>query len=67
MVDGEPAVPDALKRLDNVVLTPHSAGRSPEAVDATVMLFLDNASAHFAGKPVLTPVAAAGAARLAAG
>ncbi|MNU00277.1 hypothetical protein D3C72_2433620 [compost metagenome] len=56
MVDGEPAVPDALKQLDNVVLTPHSAGRSPEAVAATVALFLGNARAHFAGKPVLTPV-----------
>ncbi|MEN4923121.1 2-hydroxyacid dehydrogenase [Achromobacter spanius] len=56
VVDGEPVIPDALKQLDNVVLTPHSAGRSPEAVAATVALFLDNATAHFAGKPVLTPV-----------
>ncbi|WP_088156366.1 2-hydroxyacid dehydrogenase [Achromobacter xylosoxidans] len=56
VVDGEPEVPQALIALDNVVLTPHSAGRSPEAVHATVTLFLDNATAHFAGKPVLTPV-----------
>lgn len=56
VVDGEPQVPEALKRLDNVVLTPHSAGRSPEAVAATVALFLQNATAHFGGKPVLTPV-----------
>lgn len=56
VVDGEPAVPKALLELDNVVLTPHSAGRSPEAVHGTVALFLDNATAHFAGKPVLTPV-----------
>lgn len=56
VVDGEPEVPKALIELDNVVLTPHSAGRSPEAVHATVALFLDNATAHFAGKPVLTPV-----------
>jgi lactate dehydrogenase-like 2-hydroxyacid dehydrogenase len=65
VVDGEPSIPEALRQLDNVVLTPHSAGRSPEAVDATVALFLDNAGAHFAGRPVLTPVAA-GAARSAA-
>jgi lactate dehydrogenase-like 2-hydroxyacid dehydrogenase len=56
VVDGEPTIPEALKRLDNVVLTPHSAGRSPEAVAATVALFLENATAHFGGKPVLTPV-----------
>jgi lactate dehydrogenase-like 2-hydroxyacid dehydrogenase len=56
VVDGEPHIPEALKQLDNVVLTPHSAGRSPEAVAATVALFLENASAHFSGKPALTPV-----------
>ncbi|WAI81418.1 MULTISPECIES: 2-hydroxyacid dehydrogenase [Achromobacter] len=56
VVDGEPHIPAALKQLDNVVLTPHSAGRSPEAVAATVALFLQNATAHFDGKPVLTPV-----------
>lgn len=56
VVDGEPHVPDALKQLGNVVLTPHSAGRSPEAVAATVALFLQNATAHFGGQPVLTPV-----------
>lgn len=58
VVDGEPVIPEMLKQLDNVVLTPHSAGRSPEAVAATVALFLDNATAHFAGKAVLTPVVA---------
>lgn len=56
VVDGEPCIPDALIALDNVVLTPHSAGRSPEAVAATVALFLDNATAHFSDNPVLTPV-----------
>ena len=56
VVEGEPVVPPALLKLDNVVLTPHSAGRSPEAVSATVALFLENATAHFAGRPVLTPV-----------
>jgi len=56
VVDGEPVVPDALKALTNVVLTPHSAGRSPEAVEATVTLFLQNATAHFSGQAVLTPV-----------
>lgn len=54
----EPRVPDALKVLDNVVLTPHVAGLSPDAVRATVVLVVDNLLAHFAGRPVLTPISA---------
>jgi len=54
--DDEPAVPDALKALDNTVLTPHVAGQSPEAARDTVALVLRNLQAFFAGEPVLTPV-----------
>lgn len=54
--DDEPQVPDALKRLSNVVLTPHVGGLSPEASQGTVQLVADNLQAFFAGKPVLTPV-----------
>jgi lactate dehydrogenase-like 2-hydroxyacid dehydrogenase len=54
--DDEPQVPDALKRLENVVLTPHVGGLSPEASEATVQMVADNLLAFFAGKPVLTPV-----------
>ncbi|HEY0288837.1 MAG TPA: 2-hydroxyacid dehydrogenase [Pseudomonas sp.] len=54
--DDEPQVPDALKMLSNVVLTPHVAGLSPQASQATVQLVADNLLAFFAGKPVLTPV-----------
>lgn len=54
--DDEPNVPDALKTLDNVVLTPHVAGLSPEAVRATVEMVTQNLLAHFSGRPVLTPV-----------
>ncbi|WP_460416177.1 2-hydroxyacid dehydrogenase [Pseudomonas sp. microsymbiont 2] len=54
--DDEPAVPDALKRLGNTVLTPHVAGQSPEAARDTVTLVLRNLQAFFAGEPVLTPV-----------
>jgi D-3-phosphoglycerate dehydrogenase / 2-oxoglutarate reductase len=56
VIDGEPEVPQALRDLPNVVLTPHMAGRSPEAVHATITLVLSNLEAFFAGRPVLTPV-----------
>lgn len=54
--EDEPNVPDALKVLDNVVLTPHVAGLSPEAVQATVEMVAKNLLAYFSGRPVLTPV-----------
>ena len=58
--DDEPDVPDVLKGLDNVVLTPHVAGLSPEASEATVKLVAENLLAYFSGRPVLTPVALPG-------
>lgn len=54
--DDEPQVPDALKSLDNVVLTPHVAGLSPEASEDSVTMVRDNLLAFFAGKPVISPV-----------
>ncbi|MCQ6255004.1 2-hydroxyacid dehydrogenase [Pseudomonas sp. Q11] len=54
--DDEPEVPQALKNLPNVVLTPHVAGLSPEATRAMVELVGQNLTAFFSGKPVLTPV-----------
>lgn len=56
--DDEPAIPDALKALGNVVLTPHVAGQSPDAAHDTVQLVLKNLQAFFSGEPVLTPVTA---------
>jgi lactate dehydrogenase-like 2-hydroxyacid dehydrogenase len=56
VLEGEPDVPAELLGLENLVLTPHIAGRSPEAVAATVQLVIDNLNAHFSGQPVLTPV-----------
>ena len=55
--DDEPQVPDALKRLGNTVLTSHVAGLSPEAAHDTVQRVAENLVEHFAGRPVLTPVA----------
>lgn len=56
VLEGEPEVPAELAQLSNVVLTPHIAGRSPEAVAATLQLVIDNLSAHFSGQPAKTPV-----------
>lgn len=54
--EGEPQPPAALLALDSVVLTPHVAGWSPEAVQATVDLFLQNAQRFLAGQPLVTPL-----------
>lgn len=54
--ESEPAPPAELVDLDNVVITPHIAGRSPEALQASVTLVLDNLRAFFAGQPMATPL-----------
>jgi hydroxypyruvate reductase len=53
----EPHVPEALLGLDNVVLQPHQGSASEETRSAMGKLVLDNLAAHFAGRPLLTPVA----------
>jgi lactate dehydrogenase-like 2-hydroxyacid dehydrogenase len=52
----EPQVPEALFQLDNVVLQPHQGSASEETRAAMGRLMLDNLAAHFAGRPLLTPV-----------
>lgn len=54
--EGEPTPPVSLIGLENIILTPHVAGRSPEAVAASIQKFIDNATRHFAGHPVLTAI-----------
>ena len=54
--ESEPAPPAELLDLDNVVLTPHVAGWSPEAVQASVDRFMENARRHLAGEAPVTPV-----------
>jgi lactate dehydrogenase-like 2-hydroxyacid dehydrogenase len=54
--ESEPHAPELLVGLDNVVLTPHIAGWSPEAVLASVERFIANADGHFAGRGAVSPV-----------
>ena len=52
----EPRVPEAFFALDNVVLQPHVASATHQTRSAMGQLVIDNLAAHFAGKPLLTPV-----------
>jgi lactate dehydrogenase-like 2-hydroxyacid dehydrogenase len=52
----EPQVPLALAAMDNVVLTPHMASGTLETRTAMANLVLENLDAHFAGRPLPTPV-----------
>ncbi|OUM01568.1 2-hydroxyacid dehydrogenase [Variovorax sp. JS1663] len=54
--ESEPKRPEPLIGLDNVILTPHVAGWSPEATQASVDRFMANAEGHFAGRGVVSPV-----------
>ncbi|MFT3812277.1 MAG: 2-hydroxyacid dehydrogenase [Acidovorax sp.] len=54
--ESEPQPPSQLVGLDSVLLSPHVAGRSPEAVQATIDRFLANAEGHFAGRGVVSAV-----------
>lgn len=53
----EPAVPDELKTMQNVVLLPHIGSASVVTRNAMDQLVVDNLKNWFAGKPPLTPVA----------
>lgn len=54
--ESEPLPPAALFGFENVVLTPHIGGRAPEAMNASMQCFLDNARRHATGQPVTTPI-----------
>jgi len=59
VLEGEPAVPAVLPELlqfENVVVTPHVAGRAPESRAAATSMILASLDAHFAGKPLPSPV-----------
>lgn len=52
----EPRVPEAFFAMENVVLQPHVASATHPTRKAMGQLVVDNLAAHFAGKPLLTPV-----------
>ena len=58
VIEGEPEVPADLVALDNVLFTPHVAGRSPAAVAAQGAALAANLATHFAGQPLPSPVPA---------
>lgn len=54
--EDEPRVPEALFKLDNVVLSPHQGSATHKTRAAMGDLVVRNLAAHFAGDPLLTPV-----------
>ena len=54
--ENEPGAPDEFKALDNVVLSPHRAGVTYDAVRAQWEVAMKNLTAHFSGELLLTPI-----------
>jgi hydroxypyruvate reductase len=52
----EPNVPAALLELPNVVMQPHIGSATVDTRRAMGQLVVDNLAAHFAGRPLVTPV-----------
>jgi lactate dehydrogenase-like 2-hydroxyacid dehydrogenase len=56
VLEGEPVVPPALLALPNLMITPHMASLTFDAMSRAFDLAADNIEAHFAGERVLSPV-----------
>jgi lactate dehydrogenase-like 2-hydroxyacid dehydrogenase len=54
--EDEPRAPESLFALDNVVLQPHVGSSTTETRSKMGRLMIENLPAHFADKPLLTPV-----------
>jgi lactate dehydrogenase-like 2-hydroxyacid dehydrogenase len=57
VVEGEPSVSDELLSAPRLIITPHIAGSSPEALAAKIAHAVDNLQRHFSGRQVLSRVA----------
>lgn len=56
VLEGEPAIPPDFLALERLVMSPHVGGLAPESIRAMVHRLRDNLDAHFAGRPVLSPI-----------
>lgn len=54
--EDEPTIPDALRTMTNVVLTPHVGGAAPEVQILGVKLMRQNIEAFLAGAPLISPI-----------
>ncbi|KIP89639.1 MULTISPECIES: 2-hydroxyacid dehydrogenase [Pseudomonas] len=54
--ESEPLPPSELLDLDNLTITPHVGGNSPQALEQSLTQFLGNIDRHFRGEPLLTPI-----------
>lgn len=54
--ENEPAVPEELFGLDNVVLSPHLAVATSGSLDNVAEIGLANLKAFFSNRPLLSPV-----------
>lgn len=52
----EPGLPNELLELDNVVLSPHNAALTQEAMEDIYHLVVANLQAFFSNKPLISPV-----------
>ena len=52
----EPTDPARWADVPNTVLTPHTAGATTQAVQAMLMLLLQNLDAGLNGRPLVTPI-----------
>ncbi|RZJ97005.1 MAG: 2-hydroxyacid dehydrogenase [Brevundimonas sp.] len=53
----EPTDPARWAETPNVILTPHTGGATTAGVQGMLGLLIQNLAAHFAGRPLVTPVA----------
>lgn len=52
VLESEPRIPPELLTMNNVILTPHMAGRSPVGTEKQRQALLDNLAAFYEGKPM---------------